>query len=62
MHGRDGAPTWAPVVVDVAPGVRTYAITTDPGWLDHAGRHEVVGTTVAVRPDPRGFNLVHPLD
>ncbi|WP_426573719.1 acetyl-CoA synthetase [Aquihabitans sp. McL0605] len=62
VHGRDGEPAWAPVIVDVAPGVRTYAISTDPSWLLRAGTDEVVGTTVGVLTDPRGFNLVHPID
>jgi acetyl-CoA C-acetyltransferase len=61
VHDRDGAPAWAPVVVDVAPGTRTYALATDPAWLQRAGREEVVGTAVAVRADPRGFNLAYPL-
>ncbi len=61
VHGRDGQPEWAPVIVDVAPGQRCYAICTDPEWLSSVGDTEVVGDTVAVVSDPRGFNLVHPL-
>ncbi len=60
VHDRSGAPSWAPVVVDVSPGVRAYAITTDEAFLARAGVEEVVGSTVAIRPDPRGFNVVYP--
>lgn len=61
VHDRDGQPTWGPVIVDVAAGQRCYAICTDPEWLQAVGETEVVGSTVAVVADPRGFNLVHPL-
>jgi acetyl-CoA C-acetyltransferase len=62
VHGRDGEPEWAPVIVDVAPGQRAYAMCVDPGWLASVGETEVVGSRVGVIADPRGFNLVHPLD
>ncbi|MGI8755372.1 MAG: acetyl-CoA synthetase [Acidimicrobiales bacterium] len=61
VHGRDGEPEWAPVIADVGPNQRCYAICTDPDWLAAVGETEVVGSTVAVVSDPRGFNLVHPL-
>ena len=61
VYGKGGEPEWAPVIADVAPGRRCYAICTDPGWLASIGETEVVGSRVAVVSDPRGFNLVHPL-
>lgn len=62
VHGRDGEPVWAPVIVEVGLNRRCYAICTDPEWLASVGDTEVVGSTVAVVSDPRGFNLVHPLN
>lgn len=50
VHGRDGAPEWALLVCDVAPGVRTYARLEDPGLCTEAERHELVGSRVRCRP------------
>ena len=46
VHGRDGAPEWALLVCDVAPGVRAYARLDDPDRLEAAEREELVGTSV----------------
>lgn len=50
VHDRDGAPEWALLVCDVAPGVRTYARVDDRQWCEEAERREVVGTRVRCRP------------
>ena len=46
VHGRDGAPEWALLVCDVAPGSRAYARATEPELLVRAESEELVGRRV----------------
>ena len=50
VHGRDGAPEWALLVCDVAPGSRAYARATEPELLVRAESEELVGRRVRLQP------------
>lgn len=56
-HGRDGEPTDALLVCDVAGGSRCYARATDPDLLEELEREELVGRGVELRSE-EGVNLV----
>jgi acetyl-CoA C-acetyltransferase len=49
VHGRDGAPEWALLVCDVAPGRRAYARSTEPDMLAEAESEELVGRRVRLQ-------------
>lgn len=51
VHGRDGAPEWGLLVVELADGSRTYAKALDAGFLASAEEVELVGRTVRVQTD-----------
>jgi acetyl-CoA C-acetyltransferase len=50
-HGRDGEPTSALLVCDVADGVRTYARLIDADACRGAEVDELIGRTARLRPE-----------
>jgi acetyl-CoA C-acetyltransferase len=57
-HGRDGAPEWGLVVVDVATGMRAYGRVEDPDLLAAMEQTEWVGKVVTLTTTGSGVNLV----
>ena len=52
VHGRDGAPQWGLVVVDLPGGEsRAYGRTEDPDALACLEAEELVGASVTLEPD-----------
>lgn len=57
-HGRDGAPEWGLVLVDVADGVRAYGRVEDPDLLATMEQAEWVGEVVTLTEADGGVNRV----
>ena len=53
VHGRDGAPEWGLLVIDLPAGGRGYARVSDPALLADAAARELVGAVVTVTTDGR---------
>jgi acetyl-CoA C-acetyltransferase len=59
VHGRDGAPTWAPLVCDLPGGARCYARLEDPEALASAESEELIGRVVHLSPGDSGRTAAH---
>jgi acetyl-CoA C-acetyltransferase len=50
VHGREGGPEWALLIVDTDGSTRAYAKSTDPELLAASEERELVGETVTCTP------------
>ncbi len=57
-HGRDGAPEWGLVIVDLADGTRAYGKVEDAPLLQEMEAREFVGETIELVASDSGVNLV----